>query len=152
MDRQLKGQEQALNDMSVEDYLNAREAFDPKNRDRRAAKQAREDFRGEIKARKAKELMPSVGSAKEADRLADAYAEETMRNLNALHNPDLVAGGKDTIADFGDGEVNHTIGRQWNHAKKGQTTRIQDLDAAAMQVPAGERRATKMNGGLERCR
>lgn len=56
------------------------------------------------------------------------------------------------IANFGDGELNYSIGRQCSHAKKGQTTRIQDLDAAAMQVPAGERRATKMNGGLERCR
>jgi len=152
MDRQLKGQEQGLNDMSVEDYLSAREAFDPKNRDKAAARKARKDFRSKLQADKAKELRPSVGSAKEAERLADVYADETMKTMNALHNPDLVAGGKDIITDFGDGEVNHTIGRQWNHASKAQTTRIQDLDAAARQVPVSDRSTTKMNGGLERCR
>ncbi|WMJ67637.1 PAAR domain-containing protein [Stenotrophomonas sp. 24(2023)] len=151
MDRQLKGQEQGLNDMSVEDYLSAREAFDPKNRNRTAARQAREDFRDKLQNEKFNELKRSF-SAREAKRLADAYADETMKTLNALHNPDLVAGGKDIIADFGDGEVNHTIGRQWRQAKKDQTARIQDLDAAARQVPASERRTTKMNGGLERCR
>lgn len=152
MDRQLKGQEQGLNDMSVEDYLNAREAFDPKNRDKAAARKARADFRRKIRDDRAEELMESVGSEEEAERLADAYADETMKTMNALHNPDLVAGGKDVIADFGDAEVNHTIGRQWSHAKRDQTTRIQDLDTAARQVPVSERRTTRMNGGLERCR
>lgn len=151
MDRQLRGQEQGLNDMSVEDYLNAREAFDPKNRDKAAARKARADFKDRLQRDKFNELRRVV-SAKEAKHLADAYADETMKTLNALHNPDLVAGGKDTIADFGDAEVNQTIGRQWSHAGKDQTTRIQDLDAAARQVPASERRTTKMNGGLERCR
>ncbi|EED40153.1 paar motif family protein [Stenotrophomonas sp. SKA14] len=152
MDRQLKGQEQGLNDMSVEDYLSAREAFDPKNRDRAAAKKAREDFREKIKNEKYDELASEVDDPKVAERLATEHADATMKALNALHNPDLVAGGQDKIADFGDAEVNHTIGRQWSHASKDQATRIQDLDAAARQVPVGERRTTKMNGGLERCR
>lgn len=152
MDRQLKGQEQGLNDMSVEEYLSARAAFDPKNRDRAAAKKAREDFREKIKNEKYDELASEVDDPKVAERLATEHADATMKALNALHNPDLVAGGNDTIADFGDAEVNHTIGRQWSHARKNQSTRIQDLDAAARQVPLGERRTTKMNGGLERCR
>lgn len=152
MDRQLKGQEKGLNDMSVEDYLSARAAFDPKNRDRAAAKKAREDFKEKIKNEKYDELASEVDDPKVAERLATEHADATMKALNALHNPDLVTGGQDTIADFGDAEVNHTIGRQWSHARKGQTTRIQDLDAAARQVPVGERRTTKMNGGLERCR
>ena len=151
MDRQLQGQEEGLNDMSVEDYLNAREVFDPKNRDKKAARDARNALRKKLKDDRFEEIKTSVGSVKEAKRLAAEYADATMKTLNALHNPDLVAGGKDTIADFGDAEVNHTIGRQWNRAKKDQTTRIQDLDAAARQVPASERRTTRMNGGLERC-
>ncbi|WP_447595830.1 PAAR domain-containing protein [Stenotrophomonas rhizophila] len=152
MDRQLKGQEQGPNDMSVEEYLEARKAFDPKNRDQKAAKAARASFKQKTQAKKFKELRSSGSSLEEAERLAQEHADATMETMNALHNPDLVAGGKDKIADFGDGEVNQTIGRQWNHKKKGQTTRIQDLDDAASKVPVGERQGTKMNGGLERCK
>ncbi len=152
MDRQLKGQEQGLNDMSVEEYLEAREAFDPKSRNPKVAKQARSDYRDKIHREKVNELRASGSSPKEAERLAEEHADATMKTMNALHNPDLVAGGKDRIADFGDGEVNQTIGRQWKHEKKGQTTRIQDLDEAASKVPVSERRTAKMNGGLERCK
>lgn len=152
MDRQLKGQEQGLNDMSVEDYLAARKAFDPKNRDRRAAAKARNEFKESIREKKRDELRSSGTSMQEAEQLAEAYATTAMDTLHALHNPDLVAGGADNIADFGDGEVNQTIGRQWNRAKSGRATRIQELDAAANRVPVGERRGTKMNGGLERCK
>ncbi|WP_313159958.1 polymorphic toxin type 15 domain-containing protein [Stenotrophomonas sp.] len=50
MDRQLKGQEQGLNDMSVEEYIKAREAFDPKNRDRSVAADARAKFSSKVYA------------------------------------------------------------------------------------------------------
>jgi len=36
-----------------------------------------------------------------------------MTSLAALHNPDLIAGGKDIIDDFGDRQVNSSIGPQW---------------------------------------
>jgi len=75
-----------------------------------------------------------------------------METMNALHNPDLIAGGKDVIADFGDGEVNQTIGRQWNRDKSGVPTRIEILDVAAAKIPEGERSTTKINSGLERCK
>lgn len=152
MDRQLKGQEQGLNDMSVEEYLEARKAFDPKNRDRKVAEAARDDYKAKLKEDKYKELRRQRVGVEDAEKQAKDHAEATMKLMNALHNPDLVAGGKDKIADFGDGEVNQTIGRQWKHEKKGQTTRIQDLDDAASKVPASERKRTKMNGGLERCK
>lgn len=152
MDRQLKGQEQGLNDMSVEDYLAGRRAFDPKNRDRKAAQDAREKHRSKVEEEKFRELNTPDRSAREARRLAVEHADEQMKVLNALHNPDLIAGGKDRIDDFGDGEVNQTIGRQWNRAMKDQATRVEELDEAARRVPVGERRSTRMNGGLERCR
>ncbi|MGA6539284.1 polymorphic toxin type 15 domain-containing protein [Stenotrophomonas sp.] len=44
-DRQLKRQEQALNDMSVDEYLEARKAFDPKNRDRTVAEAAGRQYK-----------------------------------------------------------------------------------------------------------
>lgn len=152
MDRQLKGQEAGLNDMSVEEYLNARKAFDPDNRDRKVAERAWTKYRKALIQRK-KETYERAGvPAKDALRMAKEDAENTRKVMNALHNPDLVAGGADEIADFGDGEVNQTIGRQWGNPKKGETSRIAELDAAAARVPTAERANTKMNGGLERCK
>ncbi|WP_433925327.1 PAAR domain-containing protein [Stenotrophomonas nematodicola] len=152
MDRQLKGQEQGLNDMSVEEYIKAREAFDPKNRDRSVAADARAKFSSKVYAEKLDELTNQGLSIKEAEKQASAHAESTMKVMHALHNPDLVAGGNDKIADFGDGRVNSTIGWQWKNAKNGKKSRIGELDEAAANVPVGERSKTKMNGGLERCK
>ncbi|WP_372240373.1 polymorphic toxin type 15 domain-containing protein [Pseudomonas sp. MN1F] len=49
----------------------------------------------------------------EAKKLSAKQAKETMSSLAALHNPDLIAGGRDVISDFGDRQVNSTIGPQW---------------------------------------
>lgn len=152
MDRQLKGQEQGLNDMSVEEYLEARKAFDPKNRDRTVSVDARAEYRASIYDKQYRLLRRQRVSPSEAREAAEKHADDTMKVMNALHNPDLVAGGTDRIDDFGDGEVNQTIGRQWKLKKKGETARIEELDAAAAKIPASERGMTKMNGGLERCR
>ncbi len=152
MDRQLKGQEQGLNDMSVEEYIKAREAFDPKNRDKASAQQARARFKEKIQAEKIDELSMEMDDMEAAERMAMEHADATMKTMHALHNPDLVAGGVDDIADFGDGQVNKTIGRQWKLAKKNEKSRIDVLDEAAAKVPVRERRKTKMNGGLERCK
>jgi hypothetical protein len=152
MDRQLKGQEQGLNDMSVDEYLEARKAFDPKNRDRTVAEAARKQYKRDILEQKENELKDLGFDRETRKRMAAEHADETMKVMHALHNPDLVAGGNDKITDFGDGQVNSTIGRQWKHAKKGRTSRIDELDEAAAKVPVSERSRTKMNGGLERCK
>lgn len=152
MDRQLKGQEQGLNDMSVDEYLEARKAFDPKNRDRTFAEAARKQYKRDILEQKENELKDLGFDRETRKRMAAEHADETMKVMHALHNPDLVAGGNDKITDFGDGQVNSTIGRQWKHAKKGRASRIDELDEAAAKVPVSERSKTKMNGGLERCR
>ncbi len=152
MDRQLKGQEAGLNDMTVEDYLEARRVFDSDNRDPKIAKAARKEYEHKIYADKLGELQSENLPAGEAKKAAAEHAKSTMELLNALHNPDLVAGGTDRIDDFGDGQVNKTIGRQWNRGREAGRTRIEDLDDAAARVPVGERGKTKMNGGLERCK
>ncbi len=152
MDRQLKGQEAGLNDMSVEEYLKARKAFDRKNRDKTVSEKARADYERDLIVQKRKELRKEGLSLADAEKAAAEYAASTMKLLNALHNPDLVAGGVDRIADFGDAQVNQTIGRQWKNPKQGEVARIEVLDAAAAKVPIGEQSRTKMNGGLERCK
>lgn len=152
MDRQLKGQEAGLNDMSVDEYLEARKAFDSSNRDKSVARKARSDYKRKIENEKFEELLEKSGDEASARKESKAHANETMKTMHALHNPDLVAGGADQIADFGDGEVNKTIGRQWNQAKKNEKSRLDVLDEAASKTAVGERRSTRMNGGLERCK
>jgi len=152
MDRQLKGQEAGLNDMSVEEYLEARSVFDSSIRDKSVARKARADYRKKIEQARFRDLLAETGDAKVAKKEAKEHAKETMKTMHALHNPDLVAGGLDEIADFGDGEVNKTIGRQWLQAKKGEKSRLDVMDEAASKVPPLERKGTRMNGGLERCK
>jgi hypothetical protein len=68
-----------------------------------------------------------------------------MATLAALHNPDLFAGGKDLISDFGDRSVNASIGAQWRK-------RIGGLDELAKEIASQDLATTKINARLERCR
>ncbi len=153
MDRQLEGQQQGLNDMTVQEYLDGRKVFaEGDARDPNVARVARKKYAERLQTTRQNELEDEGYLPANAKELAAAEVSETMSTLNALHNPDLVAGGKDVIADFGDGETNTTIGRQWNQRKKNEVSRIQQLDQAAMQIPEADRASSKMNGKMERCR
>ncbi len=48
-----------------------------------------------------------------------------MKDMAALHEPDLYAGGKDVISGFGDTQVNKSIGGGWR-------SRVEGLDEAAI--------------------
>ncbi|QIO89648.1 hypothetical protein G9274_003333 [Stenotrophomonas rhizophila] len=48
------------------------------------------------------------------------HADETMKVMHALHNPDFVAGGNDKITDVGDGQVTSTIGGSGSVQRKGE--------------------------------
>ncbi|NWC95921.1 hypothetical protein HX855_26270 [Pseudomonas sp. IPO3778] len=71
-------------------------------------------------------------------------ANETMANLAGLHNPDLSAGGRDVISDFGDRQVNSSIGPQWKN-------RIKNLKDAAESIPKMMRESTLLNVKLHKC-
>lgn len=73
--------------------------------------------------------------------MADARSSEIMKGLAALHEPDLVVGGKDAIGGFGDAQVNQSIGGGWR-------SRVEELDKAAEKFPRG----TEMNVELKRCK
>ncbi|KWC84734.1 hypothetical protein WL57_18675 [Burkholderia cepacia] len=68
-----------------------------------------------------------------------------MKTLAALHNPDMIAGGKDVVTMMGDRGVNSSIGSQ-------RKDRVAELDEAAKNVPEAERGGTKMNAKLKRCK
>lgn len=146
-DRQLLGQEKGLNEMTVDEYLTGREAFDNGKsvRDPNVARRARAKYQKDIKNKLFKDLFTGGMSRKEALAAAGQLATEKMKVLAALHNPDMVAAGKDIISDFGDSNINSRLGAQWN---KGE--RLAQLDKAALAIPESMRNV-KMNIKLERC-
>jgi Novel toxin 15 len=146
-DRQLAGQERGLNNMTVDEYIKGREAFDKRlaTRNPAIAKQARRELEDKLQIEAQQDLMSTGMLPEEAEEKASKIAREKMGTLAALHNPDMVAGGKDLIDDFGDRKVNSRIGSQWRN-------RIAELDAAAAGVPKDSRGQLKMNAKLERCK
>ncbi|MDZ3993040.1 DUF6861 domain-containing protein [Pseudomonas sp. Teo4] len=139
--RQLNGQEDGINWMTVEEFLEKIE--NPTQRNQGIAKKARQKYQETIQESIEKELRKSMDPF-EAQSTAIEKARNRMSFIAALHNPDLIAGGRDIIADFGDRQVNSTIGPQWR-------TKIPDLKKAAESVPATLRGSTRMNVRLRKC-
>jgi hypothetical protein len=79
-----------------------------------------------------------------AEGMAIEKSQEIMSSLAGLHNPDLSAGGWDEIADFGERQVNSSIGPQWR-------TKILKLKEAAEKVPTPMRNSTFINVNLHKC-
>jgi hypothetical protein len=142
-DRQLAGQEKGLNDLTVEEYRQGRETY--KSRDPQVAREARADYQHAMTDKFTDELRATGLSLSEARAKAQTMAADKMKALAALHNPDLVAGGKDAIGDFGDKRVNSSIGAQWS-------SRVGKLDEAAEKIPPEHRAKVKMNADLKRCK
>lgn len=145
-DRQLAGQEAGLNNMTVNEYLQGRAAFKSgaSVRDAAVARDARAIYRNNLKDDLFEKFLDAGMSNAQALKEAEKGASSTMKTLAALHNPDMVAAGKDKISDFGDRGINSRIGAQWNK-------RLIELDRAANAVSAALR-GTQMNAKLERCK
>lgn len=139
-ERQLKGQEDGLNRLTVDEYL--KNIANPVKRSSAAAKKARKDLQDQLEERFQNDF-PDL-DVLEAEEAAVKKAKETMANLAGLHNPDLSAGGNDIIGDFGDRQVNSSIGPQWK-------SKIQNLKASAEKVPESLRGSTFLNVKLHKC-
>jgi len=137
----LKGQEDGLNRLTVDEYLE--NIANPVKRSREAARQARKELQDTLQERFLKENLRTM-SFTAAREESVKKAKETMSNLAGLHNPDLSAGGKDIIADFGDRRVNSSIGPQWR-------PKIANLKTAAESVPPSMRKSTFLNVKLHKC-
>ncbi|MNP28543.1 hypothetical protein D3C76_1215120 [compost metagenome] len=140
-ERQLKGQEDGLNRLTVDEYLE--NIANPVKRSPATARQARKNLQAKLQARFQDELSQTMDTL-DAEVVAIKKAKETMSNLAGLHNPDLRAGGKDIIADFGDRQVNSSIGPQWG-------PKIENLKAAAENIPSSIRKSTFLNVKLHKC-
>ncbi|PPD18746.1 MAG: hypothetical protein CTY18_10730 [Methylomonas sp.] len=133
-DRQLKDQEDGLNNLTAEEYLKGRAAYSTVNR--KSTVRARIKYKNDL----IKNYTDSGMKKTEATKLA----ESKMETLNALHNPDMIAGGKDVTTNFGDQGVNKSIGSQWR-------TRVDELDKEAKEAVKQGQSKAKMNVKLNRC-
>lgn len=140
-DRQLKGQQDGLNNMTAKEYLDGRAAY---TGNRASTASDRKKYENGI--------VENFRNAGHSKKNAEKMASDKMKTLNALHNPDMYAGGKDVIADFGDAGVNKSIGSQWNKTPKGETmTRVEMLDKDAKEAVANGNGDYKMNANMHRC-
>jgi Novel toxin 15 len=145
---QLKGQEAGLNKMTVGEYLENRARFEQIGRGTGAAQEAaRERLTDQINKSVLGSLERDGIVGKQAKELAAAKTKEIMGSLAALHDPDMVAGGRDQIAKIGDRSVNSSLGSQW-----GKEGRIAEMDKAAQGALRQHGPDAKMNVTLDRCK
>ena len=115
--KQLKDQQDAINKMSVKDWLTNRKNFDNRNKKqyKKDTKKARDDFRKQELDRRTKENIRKGIRPKEK---AKQKAIDSMKGEAALHNPDGVAGGDiNDITGMGSSRVNSSLGSQWGNGK-----------------------------------
>ena len=132
-DRQLKGQQDGLNNMTAKEYLDGRAAYTGKRANTTAKRKRYEES-----------LIEGYMSSGISKTNAKMKASAKMKTLNALHNPDMFAGGKDLTTDWGDAGVNKSIGSQWK-------SRVLYLDNAAEDAINNGQNDHKMNASMHRC-
>lgn len=151
-DKQLRGQQDAINNLSAEEFMAARQSFRNHNRNPLAA-DAQEKYRAavesDIRESIYKHLRDKGLSAKDAKAEAKGRTKEVMKNLVALHEPDMVAGGwaSPNPTRMGNSSVNSAIGASWN-----QQNRLKELEEAALNSIASSDGRAKMNVSLELCK
>ncbi|MEW6763979.1 MAG: polymorphic toxin type 15 domain-containing protein [Pseudomonadota bacterium] len=144
--QQLKRQEEALNRLTVDEYLKARAFFKSNGRGGGGAQRsARQRFEKDLIVAQRDELRAEGMSSTAATEEATRRAKKVMKELAALHEPDMIAGGRDVVQKMGDRSVNSSIGSQWR-------SRIDALDSAADKIPEAQRGATLMNAKLPKCK
>ncbi|EIK47035.1 hypothetical protein O59_001056 [Cellvibrio sp. BR] len=121
--------------MTAKEYLDGRKAY---TGNRASTTAVREKYEKKL----ANDYL-DTGLAK-TKKEAAKMASDKMKTLNALHNPDMIAAGKDITTDFGDAGVNKSIGAQWK-------SRVSDLDRVAEEAIKNGQSDHKMNVKMHRC-
>ncbi|WP_335922977.1 polymorphic toxin type 15 domain-containing protein [Shewanella chilikensis] len=153
-DTQLQDQQDGLNRMTVKEYLDNRAAYQAIGRKGtgKAQREARKKhLKKLVKEYEDKFRLNREYRGQEALDKARELAEQDMKTLNALHSPDLYAGGKDEISGFGDASVNQSIGSQWKSKGDADLTRVQLMDREAQKALAQLGPNAHMNIKLHRC-
>ena len=164
-DRQLKSQQDGINAMSVDDYLARRGGFTGINpctgqsvpkapgRDPSVTRDATNRWQKDQTERYSEQFRDQGLGRNDARSMGATAARRDRGQQNALHNPDMVAGGLDAIglggnlssADFGFGDTNQHIGSQW------RGDRISSMDAEACRRQQAGQGNEKMNVELRAC-
>lgn len=149
--------------MTVRNYLDNREAYKKVGRKGTGAAQrkARERFKSNLIKEYKKELRKTEKLRGEPLTIkAGLLAKRDMKTLNALHNPDMIAGGNDDngdLLDLGDASVNQSIGSQWKNkgvndiGDKESLSRVEAMDAQAKSALEELGPDAMMNVNLHRC-
>ncbi|MFG6489779.1 DUF6861 domain-containing protein [Roseateles sp. BYS78W] len=150
--KQLRGQQDALNSMTANEYKAARDAYEAVGRNP-VADAAQEELRKNVSANIRKSIFDSLRSsgmsAADARTASVSKAAEVMDKLAALHEPDMVAGGwfDPDPTKMGRTDVNSSIGGGWN-----QASRLKGMDAMVDEAIKNGQGADKLNVKLEPCR
>ena len=111
--RQLKNQEEALNNLTIQEYLGNIENYKKNGRGKEATK-IQKKVRADVRRERINELRREGKSKIEAETLVD----EWLRTQAALHNPDMSAGGSPfSVTGVGDARINSSIGSQWRNGR-----------------------------------
>ena len=140
--RQLTNQQNGMNRLTVQEYLDNRAAYKADKRDPNSnsyQQQARKIAQEE----KEQELIAQGMTEAEAKKEAEAW----METQAALHDPDQVAGGyANVIGGVGDSKVNGSIGPQWKYRIEEIDEQIEEM---AKDMTEEERKTTYLNMDLK---
>jgi len=150
--KQLQAQQEAINNMTVDQFKLARDAYKENSRNpvaKDAQRRVATAFEKDIAAKITESLLAKNKnmSVKEATTLAKAQAKEIRSTMSALHEPDMVVGGyhQPIPTTMGNGLVNSTIGGNW-------PSRVDALDRAVSDALAKGAGDARMNVRLEMLR
>jgi hypothetical protein len=150
--KQLRGQQDAINGLTANEFQAARDAYTAVGRNPVAdgmQEAAREDFINQVRKSIGRSLMAS--GMDPADALAESAsrADSVASSLAALHEPDMVAGGwaNPDPTRMGSSNINSSIGASWN-----QGGRLGGMDEMAEDAIKNGKGSALMNVKLEPCR
>ena len=153
--RQLKGQQDGINEMSPDQVMNNIDHYAEQGRggypgeaaDRRAFRQTQRDERY---GKAFDDLIQDPATAADAHDLATKAADDALSGKAALHNPDMVAGGEPIAKDLGDAGANSSMGSQWAKTRSAsKLSRAQQLRKAAEKAKKAGK--SLMNVDLKEC-
>lgn len=150
--RQLKHQQDGLNDLSIGEYLENRARY--KDMKRQGTGSAQTDFRKKFSVGLTKSLNKNYSKSMspiEAKAKAKIRSKEIMDDLAALHDPDMGAGGYDKVSRMGNRSINSSIGPQWSQASKNKKSRVQLMDEQVEKALKQYGPDAKLNIELARC-
>lgn len=150
--KQLRGQEEAINRLTANEFTAARDAYSAVGRNPVANEMQeafRDRFAGQLRRSIFRGLVQNGTQAAQALPLAIEKTGILMDKMAALHEPDMVAGGwaNPNPTKMGDTGINSSIGASWN-----QKGRLDSIEKVAKNAITNGKGDAPLNVKLELCR